>query len=109
MTFLKWKDFSRGKKPELYLDTNIAFRKVLNKLELLLLHITTNICVSNVLSPLNTVTRSFSIMFIFNAPHHVRVLHPVHAVPVSQIRVSGLVIVTGVRRFMRVGRCGGID
>lgn len=40
--------------------------------------------------------------------HRVRVLHPVNAVPVSQIRVSGLVIVTGVGRLLRVRRRGGI-
>lgn len=40
--------------------------------------------------------------------HHVRVLHPVHAVPVSQVRVPLLVIVAGVRGLVSVSCRGGI-
>lgn len=40
--------------------------------------------------------------------HHVRVLHPVNAVPVSQVGVPLLVIVAGVRGLFWVGGCGGV-
>lgn len=38
--------------------------------------------------------------------HGVRVLHPVDAVEVAQVRVPLLVVVTGVRRLLVIG-CGG--
>lgn len=40
--------------------------------------------------------------------HHIRVLHPVHTVPVSQVGVPLLVIVAGVRGLVWVGSCGGV-
>lgn len=39
----------------------------------------------------------------------IRVLHPVDAVPVSQVRVPLLIVIAGVRRLMRVGGGGGVD
>lgn len=43
-----------------------------------------------------------------NITHHIRVLHPVDAVPVSQVGLPVLVIITGVRGLVRVGCCGGV-
>lgn len=39
----------------------------------------------------------------------IRVLHPVDAVPVSQVRVPLLVVIAGVRRLVSVGGGGGVD
>lgn len=47
-------------------------------------------------------------MWNMTKTHHVRVLHPVHAVPVSQVRVPLLVIVAGVRGLVSVSCRGGI-
>lgn len=41
--------------------------------------------------------------------NNVWVLHPIDAVPVSQVCVSGLIIVTGVRGLMSIGCSRGID
>lgn len=43
-----------------------------------------------------------------NFTHHIRVFHPVNAVPVSQVSVPLLVIVAGVRGLVGVGCCGGV-
>lgn len=40
--------------------------------------------------------------------HHIRVLHPIHAVPVTQVGVPFLIIVAGIRGLLSVGCCGGI-
>lgn len=41
--------------------------------------------------------------------NHIRVFHPVDTVPVSQVGVSGLIIVTGIWGLIRVGSGGSID
>ncbi len=41
--------------------------------------------------------------------NHIRVFHPVDTVPVSQVGVSGFIIVTGIWGLIRVGSGGSID
>lgn len=41
--------------------------------------------------------------------NHIRVFHPVDAVPVSQVCVPLLIVVAGVGGLVGVGGCGGVN